>query len=878
MHDADLKTVHIDRNFSIGQATPPTLSVVVPCYNVADHIPRLLESIDAQDCAVASVELIFVIDGSPDDTETIIAKWMASSRFSVTLVVQENRGVGGALNTGNRLSRGELINTTGGDDSFESNYFSEILRANRTHPEISIYVSKLIRISATGDQVRHSLDFKFTGVTENSIVDLRSQPEMIHLAGGVLTLRRRLLEKFSLEYNEKLRATFEDAELIARYLLRLEEPKYLLLPNAHYYYWARDNSLTSGAQDLSGRLFSGKLLAARYGYRRLLDEAGKHCPQWLGNVILYDLYWTFSAHMSLNTSVYALTKEEKDEYASLSREYLRRIGIQTIQQFRVVTLTLDVRAAWEAAAAPDLMTHAPVRWKYDKARELQKVTFYSNRDAENTSVSCRGALISTPIRHVREIIFFGEAWAYEHIYWLDVNNLVDWRKHLRFTDPSCSISFFQDGKVFGFRELQVELNAYSPELPPLDVERKKTLRKSRATRRKRSIERLNHSLSYRIGGKLGWRKKFHNAWVLIDGADQANDNAEHLYRYLRRHRPDINAWFVITRDSPDWKRLNQDGFRLIAFRSRKHFALMKECKVLASSSADQDPTLPFRSEYLPKTWTFSFLQHGVTKDRMDRWLNRKEIDHFVTSTEAETSSISQSPSPYKFSAREVTLTGMPRHDRLQELCERNNKEGGTKRVLVMPTWRAHLSRMIKSQGVTAVAQSSYIREWTSFLTGHGMESLTSNPDVEVYFLPHRSSEIYWNDLSLPASVKRVAYLRDDIQAILASTSLVVTDYSSQAFEGAFCGAPSVYFQFDRDSFFSGGHATLPGYFDYRRDGFGPVTESVDSTFSAIDQMLHHTHPNYDSYMERVEHLYPLRDGRASERVVAEIEKRLTPYS
>ncbi|WP_284328522.1 hypothetical protein [Demequina litorisediminis] len=64
--------------------------------------------------------------------------------------------------------------------------------------------------------------------------------------------------------------------------------------------------------------------------------------------------------------------------------------------------------------------------------------------------------------------------------------------------------------------------------------------------------------------------RYRDAWVLCDRDVQAHDNAEHLYRYLAAERPDINAWFALSRRSPDYARLKREGFRLLDYGSWRH--------------------------------------------------------------------------------------------------------------------------------------------------------------------------------------------------------------------------------------------------------------------------------------------------------------------
>src|SRR6185295_18778939 len=61
------------------------------------------------------------------------------------------------------------------------------------------------------------------------------------------------------------------------------------------------------------------------------------------------------------------------------------------------------------------------------------------------------------------------------------------------------------------------------------------------------------------------RKRYAEGWIFIDRDMQADDNGEHLYRWVRRNHPQINAFFVLRKSSRDWDRLKKEGFRLLEF-------------------------------------------------------------------------------------------------------------------------------------------------------------------------------------------------------------------------------------------------------------------------------------------------------------------------
>ncbi|MFJ2759463.1 glycosyltransferase [Nocardioides sp. NPDC087217] len=91
----------------------PTVSVIVPVYNVERWLRACLESITLQE--YAAWDAVIVIDGSPDDSEAIAREYAArDSRFSVVVVA--NGGLGSARNVGLAHATGEYVFFLDSDD------------------------------------------------------------------------------------------------------------------------------------------------------------------------------------------------------------------------------------------------------------------------------------------------------------------------------------------------------------------------------------------------------------------------------------------------------------------------------------------------------------------------------------------------------------------------------------------------------------------------------------------------------------------------------------------------------------------------------------------------------------------------------------------
>ena len=105
----------------------------------------------------------------------------------------------------------------------------------------------------------------------------------------------------------------------------------------------------------------------------------------------------------------------------------------------------------------------------------------------------------------------------------------------------------------------------------------------------------------------------------------------------------------------------------------------------------------------------------------------------------------------------------------------------------------------------------------------------------------------------------------DYQTEFIEGSLLVTDYSSVAFDFAYLKKPVVYAQFDKEEFYKK-HTYSEGYFSYEDDGFGPVCMDLDSTVDAIIKAIENDCGNTEEYIERTERFYPYNDAHCCKRI------------
>lgn len=89
----------------------PLVSVIMPCYNGTKHLAKTLDCMAAQ--TYKNIELIFINDGSTDDTEVIFRSYerrlVNEGREAVVYIKQANGGLPNAINAGLKIFKGAYL-------------------------------------------------------------------------------------------------------------------------------------------------------------------------------------------------------------------------------------------------------------------------------------------------------------------------------------------------------------------------------------------------------------------------------------------------------------------------------------------------------------------------------------------------------------------------------------------------------------------------------------------------------------------------------------------------------------------------------------------------------------------------------------------------
>lgn len=837
--------------------TAPLFSLVSACYDVAPFLPDYIASIEAQALDRGLFEVVMVDDGSRDETGQLLDEWAARRPDLVRVVHQVNGGQGAARNAGIEHATGQWVTFPDPDDFLAPDYLANVLAFVESHPRCDMLAgARWLHDENTGESSdTHPLRHHFRHERRRNIA---IRDEFFHGgAPSAFVLRERLLES-GLRFDPRVRPNFEDGHFCSRYLLQSPEPQVGFVSSAVYHYRKRGDGSSTLQTALSrpGRYTD----VLRHGYLDLLERAAAQygrVPLWLQNFVLYELNYYVGRE---DAELRGLAPHHvREEFHTLIGEITSRLDHHAVLAYRSAAMrpvTRDLLShSWQDRAW--FSSEAEVH-DHDEHQGLVKVVYRHVGRAPSERILVGERTVVPFAAKTRDVVVQGRTVMHERILWL----------------PARRLRLELDGRPVPIVTLPVERPRLS--LVPTQLQ-------SSVTTEPRSLEPVlerSQRALLRAARSRRHRALHRDAWVLMDRVHDADDSAEHLFDFLRRRRPGINAWFVVAADTPAYQRLRrQHGRRIVAHGTDEWKMLLLNAQLVISSHADMAVTDPPEMRpFGPRSYRFVFLQHGVIKDDLSGWLNHRELDLVVTSTRPEYDSIAGDHNSYRYTSKETVLTGLPRFDRLHRAGQRFAPQDRDL-VLVSPTWRDSLvaplepgqQRRFVREGIL---ESDYMKAWLSFITSPEVADAAARHGLRVAVLPHPNMEAALDLVDLPDHVQRLSFDSDlDVRELFARAAVLVTDYSSTAFNAAYIMRPVVYFQFDADSE-GARHVGRVGYFDYERDGFGPVVPDLETAVAEVVATLEHGPEPRSPWAERAAQTFPFRDDRSCARVVAAIRDSL----
>lgn len=375
-----------------------------------------------------------------------------------------------------------------------------------------------------------------------------------------------------------------------------------------------------------------------------------------------------------------------------------------------------------------------------------------------------------------------------------------------------------------------------------------------------------------LGGSFFYKNKYKNVWLICEDRKEARDNGYWFFKQMVKFHPEQKCVYAIDRGSSDFDKVNSLG-EVIKYGSIKHWMIYFCCEYNISSQKGGKPNSPLCAfielNGLHKNNSV-FLQHGVIINDL-RWLyaDRSRFIKFVTSAKPEYDFVKET---FGYDEDVVCLTGMPRFDGLHDFKKVKN------RILIMPSWRSWFTEKSSMQGElnSDFLGSRYLVGWKIFLESARLNELIKEYNLEVLFYPHRNLQFHLHDFisQINTTVKIVSWKDYDIQELMKSSEMMITDYSSVFFDMTYMKKPVIFYQFDIEDFRKAHYGK--GYFDYFNNPFGKSFESSEEVINELEKNIKNDYALDESFYNEHKAYFPYDDTNNSERVfeiIKSINKR-----
>ncbi len=363
-------------------------------------------------------------------------------------------------------------------------------------------------------------------------------------------------------------------------------------------------------------------------------------------------------------------------------------------------------------------------------------------------------------------------------------------------------------------------------------------------------------------------------WLIGERPETARDNGAAFFEYLRQERPADPIFYVITRESPMRGRVEAQG-NVIDHSSFRHRVFMLHAKVLANAYSIKHmlPSNWHPGAYMKQaTWRLGarrvYLKHGIHLSPYAVKRANGGYDLFLTAGDPEHQALEET-SGY---SRQLAKTGLARFDNLL-----TNRPAASGRILFMPTWRRYLAPPLfggRTGSTIPFEGSAYEAFMESFLRSQKLDAILEQHDLKLLMIPHYNLASNFHAGFSPSPRIEVGDAKTaNIPQLLKECDALITDYSSVHFDVAYVGSPIIYAQFDQEDYKNLHGAS--SWFDFQRDGFGPVVSTAAETVGALEHYAKRNFEREALYTDRLGRVFEYHD-RANRARIAQAVDSLVP--
>ena len=883
-------------------------SVIIAIYNTGRYLDQSIGSLLKQTIGYEEIQIILINDGSTDNSEEICLKYKKLYPDNIIYLKTHNNGVSKARNIGILLAKGDFINFLDPDDYWDSKAFEYVFSFFQLNNQINFISGRLKFFEARNDY--HPLDYKFY---KTRIVNLTEEYNCIQSSSSTSFFRSSYI--VGKKFPEGI-LSGEDTRFVNELLLK--NPIMGLVREAIYFCRKRED-FTSRTQAQKKDLefyFSTVKNVSEY----LIDESIKRYSKILPFIqyyLAYDVLFRIEtlSFKYLNSSNYIkycilienLLKKIDDKYiieqkyinnkfkfVALSRKYNKDMRYEIIfengtlkysDQILINLMNFRKVIIWKKIIIGDNKLHLEGEdnlWipkdqyfyfcTFGNNNFFPKIENYSKNDFYSLfGLVDKGKIIifDIPLENIEKQTIY--------IY-ISINN----NNYEIFPIPGYFTNlplinngyYVSSNYIIKIVEKRLTIYKYNENIEnsfeiqfcnQLKKLKKYDIIKLRKANRKYIRQLKNKSYKNEI-------------WIVNDRRQQAGDNGEFFFRYLRKKNPKgVEVYFAIQKNCPDYQRLKNLG-NILDINSAQYLKIFLKSDKLISSVLDLWVDNPFGEDiqYIKDLFkfVFIFLQNGIIKDDLSKKVNRlsRKIDLFIASTKQEYNSLLSKN--YDFNKNNLVLTGLSRYDNLEK-HNKNEINKNNRIILVMPTWRLSIkenkdSLIYESIHSDTFKTTQFFNFYNSLINDQKLIKVMKQYNYTGVFCLHQYFAAQYIDFTNNSQF--VINNNCKYQELLMKGSLLITDYSSIFFDFGYMKKPIIYIQFDYEEVRLNQYPE--GYFNYKKDGFGPIYFDIKSSVNSIINVIKNNCQLNNKYLRRINSFFTFFDEHNNDRIYEQIIRRI----
>lgn len=301
-----------------------TVSIILPCYNVAPYLDECLESLVRQ--TWEDLEIICVNDGSTDDTPAVLRGW-AQKDARIRVIDRENGGLSAARNTGIDAATGEYIGFVDPDDYVDISMYARLVAEARRH-EAQVTACGYVSFSdGDGKVLEEWSHAPFCGVEEDARASLFREDAVwkrMDVVAWNKLYKREFLESLGFRFEPSFRGGEDDVF----WLMTLPHASRLaVIPDQLYFYRRKRAGSLSDVWDRDGWFYSMNMDRLEYvtAYWEKIGWLESAVRQgWLAHIMKRYLL----AHVTSAEEIFRrLDEEERRGLAARYRKWLKGVEI-----------------------------------------------------------------------------------------------------------------------------------------------------------------------------------------------------------------------------------------------------------------------------------------------------------------------------------------------------------------------------------------------------------------------------------------------------------------------------------------------------------------------------------------------------------------------